>query len=98
MGKGNIVDEEDDDTQDEGPRKWKLHFPEPRDLTTPLLKLIDVSFRYPICEDFRLFDVDVGIDMGTCVAIVRPNGAGKSTLLNILAGDLAPSEGEERRS
>ncbi|KAI3707802.1 hypothetical protein L2E82_36644 [Cichorium intybus] len=57
-----------------------------------------VSFSYPECDDFRLSDVDVGIDMGTRVAIVGPNGARKSTLLNLLAGDLNPTEGEVRRS
>jgi len=32
------------------------------------------------------------------VAIVGPNGAGKSTLLNLLAGDLEPTDGMNRRS
>ncbi|OAY52905.1 ABC transporter F family member 4 [Manihot esculenta] len=87
----------------EAPRKWKdysveFHFPEPTELTPPLLQLIEVSFSYPNREDFRLSNVDVGIDMGTRVAIVGPNGAGKSTLLNLLAGDLVPAEGEVRRS
>ncbi|CAN1306749.1 ABC transporter F family member 4 [Linum perenne] len=63
-----------------------------------ILQLIEVSFSYPNRPDFRLSNVDVGIDMGTRVAIVGPNGAGKSTLLNLLAGDLVPTEGESRRS
>ncbi|KAL0416503.1 UNVERIFIED_CONTAM: ABC transporter F family member 4 [Sesamum latifolium] len=46
----------------------------------------------------ELSNVDVGIDMGTRVAIVGPNGAGKSTLLNLLAGDIVPTEGEVRKS
>ncbi|KAL6223224.1 hypothetical protein ACLB2K_006612 [Fragaria x ananassa] len=99
-GKGKV---DEDDTQVEAPKKWRdysveFHFPEPTELTPPLLQLIDVSFSYPNREDFRLSDVDVGIDMGTRVAIVGPNGAGKSTLLNLLAGDLVPTEGEVRRS
>ncbi|AET03727.1 ABC transporter family F protein PpABCF protein [Medicago truncatula] len=94
---------DEDETQVEVPHKWRdysveFHFPEPTELTPPLLQLIEVSFSYPNREDFRLSDVDVGIDMGTRVAIVGPNGAGKSTLLNLLAGDLVPSEGEVRRS
>ncbi|KAI3817151.1 hypothetical protein L1987_10940 [Smallanthus sonchifolius] len=87
----------------EAPQKWRdytveFHFPEPTELTPPLLQLIEVSFSYPEREDFRLSDVDVGIDMGTRVAIVGPNGAGKSTLLNLLAGDLTATVGEVRRS
>ncbi|XP_002517527.2 ABC transporter F family member 4 [Ricinus communis] len=94
---------DEDEPLPEAPKKWKdysveFHFPEPTELTPPLLQLIEVSFSYPNREDFRLSNVDVGIDMGTRVAIVGPNGAGKSTLLNLLAGDLVPTEGEVRRS
>ncbi|KAH0751706.1 hypothetical protein KY285_004854 [Solanum tuberosum] len=94
---------DEDETPPEAPQKWRdysveFHFPEPTELTPPLLQLIEVSFGYPNRPDFRLSDVDVGIDMGTRVAIVGPNGAGKSTLLNLLAGDLVPTEGEARRS
>lgn len=99
-GKGKV---DEDETVPEVPKKWRdytveFHFPEPTELTPPLLQLIEVSFSYPNRDDFRLSNVDVGIDMGTRVAIVGPNGAGKSTLLNLLAGDLVPSEGEVRRS
>lgn len=99
-GKGKV---DEDDVVQEAPTKWRdytveFHFPEPTELTPPLLQLIEVSFSYPNREDFRLSNVDVGIDMGTRVAIVGPNGAGKSTLLNLLAGDLVPTEGEVRRS
>ncbi|KAL4566282.1 hypothetical protein LXL04_030396 [Taraxacum kok-saghyz] len=102
-GKGKGKDNEDDEEVSEAPQKWRdytveFHFPEPTELTPPLLQLIDVSFTYPERDDFKLSDVDVGIDMGTRVAIVGPNGAGKSTLLNLLAGDLTPTEGESRRS
>lgn len=94
---------DDDEPAPVAPKKWRdysveFHFPEPTELTPPLLQLIEVSFSYPNRPDFRLSNVDVGIDMGTRVAIVGPNGAGKSTLLNLLAGDLVPTEGEVRRS
>lgn len=100
-GKGKTVDEDEEPV--EAPKKWRdysveFHFPEPTELTPPLLQLIEVSFSYPGREDFRLSNVDVGIDMGTRVAIIGPNGAGKSTLLNLIAGDLQPLEGEVRRS
>ncbi|GAB4828252.1 ABC transporter F member 4 [Ancistrocladus abbreviatus] len=94
---------DEDEPVEEAPQKWRdytveFHFPEPTELTPPLLQLIEVSFSYPNREDFRLSNVDVGIDMGTRVAIIGPNGAGKSTLLNLLAGDLVATEGEVRRS
>lgn len=99
-GRGKV---DDDEPPPEAPKRWRdysveFHFPEPTELTPPLLQLIEVSFCYPNRPDFRLSNVDVGIDMGTRVAIVGPNGAGKSTLLNLLAGDLVPTEGEVRRS
>ncbi len=38
-------------------------------------------------------DVDLDVLAGERRAILGPNGAGKSTLFNLIAGDLAPSEG-----
>lgn len=49
-------------------------------------------------DDFGLQAVNLGIDMGSRIAIVGPNGAGKTTLMNLLSGDLEPTEGESRRS
>ncbi|CAN6877461.1 unnamed protein product [Brassica oleracea] len=109
-GKGKGKEEEEEEEEEEGtapkgPKRWrdyrvKLNFPEPTELASPppLLQLIEVSFSYPERPDFKLSDVDLGIDMGTQVVIVGPNGAGKSTLLNLVAGDLVPTEGEVRRS
>jgi ATP-binding cassette subfamily F protein 1 len=37
-------------------------------------------------DDFGLKNVNIGIDMGSRVAIVGPNGAGKTTLMNLLSG------------
>ncbi|GAY45444.1 hypothetical protein CUMW_089560 [Citrus unshiu] len=51
-----------------------------------MLQRIEViSFSYPNLQDIRLSNVDMGIDMGTCVAIVGPNDTGKSPLPNLLA-------------
>jgi len=38
-------------------------------------------------------DVSLTLSAGELHAVIGPNGAGKSTLVNLLAGDLAPSEG-----
>jgi ABC-2 type transport system ATP-binding protein len=45
-----------------------------------------------------LNDVSFELRAGEIVAVIGPNGAGKTTLLSILAGILAPSEGELTRS
>ena len=67
-----------------------FEFPEPTELPPPLIQLIDVDFQYPGRDDFGLQDLNIGIDMGSRIAIVGPNGAGKSTLMNLLAGERLP--------
>jgi ABC-type transport system involved in cytochrome bd biosynthesis fused ATPase/permease subunit len=42
----------------------------PTELPPPLIQLVDVSFKYPNRDDFGLKDVNLGVDMGTRVAIV----------------------------
>ena len=76
----------------------RFEFPEPTELSPPMIQIIDVEFQYEGRRDFKLERVNVGIDMGTRVAIVGPNGAGKSTLLNLIAGDILPTAGEVRRN
>jgi branched-chain amino acid transport system ATP-binding protein len=39
-------------------------------------------------------DVSFGVPRGAIKAIIGPNGAGKTTLFNLIAGTLAPHEGE----
>ena len=90
-----------EDVVTHAPRKWtdyrvSFHFPEPTELQPPLLKLDDVCFKYPSREDFGIKNFNLGVDMGSRVAIVGPNGGGKSTLMNLLSGDLTPTEGEEK--
>lgn len=73
------------------PQRWSdysvsFHFPEPTELPPPLMQLIDVDFKYPGREDFGLAGVNIGIDMGSRIAIAGPNGAGKTTLMNLLSG------------
>jgi len=87
----------------DAPRQWndynvKFEFPEPTELAPPLLQLIDADFKYPGRDDFGLRGLNFGIDMGSRIAIVGPNGAGKTTLMNLLAGDLKPTSGDQRKS
>ena len=84
-------------------RKWNdytvhFEFPEPTELNPPLISLMDADFKYPNRDDFGMKNLNLGIDMGSRIAIVGPNGAGKSTLMNLLAGDIEPTSGTSRRS
>jgi len=84
------------------PRKWhdytvSFAFPEPTELQPPLIQLTDVDFKYPGRDDFGLNNINLGIDMGSRVAVVGPNGGGKSTLMNLLSGDLEPVSGWGKR-
>ena len=59
----------------------------------PLLALQDVTKSYGP-ERQLLAGVNFGLEEGERVGLVGANGSGKSTLLRILAGDLAPEEGQ----
>jgi iron complex transport system ATP-binding protein len=62
---------------------------------TPVLEARRV--RYVTEDGDVLVDgVDLAFEPGGVVAIVGPNGAGKTTLLRLLAGELAPTDGEVR--
>ena len=85
---------EDQAAASDAPRKWhdyNVHFEFPPAASAAssgnLITLNDVGFQYPGRDDFGLSKLDIGIDMGSRIAIVGPNGAGKSTLMNLLAGE-----------
>lgn len=62
----------------------------------PILTLRDVSYSYHNLkgETPALLHISLQISEGSFVAVVGPSGCGKSTLLSIIAGLLAPEEGE----
>jgi ATP-binding cassette, subfamily F, member 3 len=57
-----------------------------------VIDLRDVGMAFD--DDPVLIDVDLTVERGERLGIVGPNGAGKSVLAKLLAGVLAPTEGE----
>ena len=60
----------------------------------PLITLQSVDFS--VGGPLLLDHVDLSIEPGERIAVIGRNGAGKSTLLKLIAGDLAPDDGEVR--
>ncbi|GAA4867576.1 ATP-binding cassette domain-containing protein [Luteimonas vadosa] len=61
----------------------------------PLLTLNAVD--YSVGGPLLLERVDFSIERGERIALIGRNGAGKSTLMRLLAGELAPDDGQIRR-
>src|SRR5260370_42488917 len=59
----------------------------------PLISLNSVSRLYDGGAITALHNVDLQIDAGDCVAIVRASGSGKSSVVNMLRGVDPPSSG-----
>lgn len=64
----------------------------PHDAATPLLEMRAVKKRFGALEVLK--GVDLQLYPGEVYALLGDNGAGKSTLMKILAGALAPDEGQ----
>jgi ATP-binding cassette subfamily F protein 3 len=73
----------------------RFAFPEPAQLSPPILALDRVSVGYdgrPVLRDLTL-----RVDMDDRIALLGANGNGKSTLAKLIAGRLSPISGELRR-
>ncbi|CAH1758416.1 7783_t:CDS:10 [Entrophospora sp. SA101] len=73
-----------------------FRFPNPDSLNPPILQLNEVSFGYKPGETI-LSDVNLSVQLDSCIAVVGPNGSGKSTLLKLLTGILEPISGQAHR-
>ena len=60
---------------------------------SPIIRLEDVSFRYPGASVDALRKVTLDVNEGEIVALVGHNGTGKTTFVKLISGLLAPSEG-----
>lgn len=57
------------------------------------LQLNDVSYRYPMQEEWAVKNVSLTIPIGESAAFVGASGAGKTTIVDILLGLLIPEKG-----
>lgn len=62
-------------------------------LINPQIRLNNVSFSYPDCDNNVVDNVSLTLFPGEKIAIVGENGAGKSTLIKLLMGFLEPDKG-----
>ena len=62
-------------------------------MENPLVKVENVSFRYPKSDVDALSGVSLEIPRGSFFALLGPNGAGKTTLLRLLCGRFAKFSG-----
>jgi len=58
------------------------------------LEARNVSYRYPLTDEYQIKNVNFKIRKGEKVAFVGENGAGKTTFIKLLTGMLQPADGE----
>jgi ATP-binding cassette subfamily F protein 3 len=71
----------------------RFQFPDPPHAGRTLVRLVDAAFAYPGGSDV-FTGAALDLERGDKVAIVGANGAGKTTLLRLLAGQIAPRDGQ----
>ena len=75
-------------------KKIRYAFPEPPRSGYEVISLANVSKSYGDNTVYR--GMNLALSRGDRVALVGPNGAGKTTMLKLLAGVLAPDQGERK--
>eukprot|EP00026_Physarum_polycephalum_P002436 Phypoly_transcript_02442.p1 GENE.Phypoly_transcript_02442~~Phypoly_transcript_02442.p1 ORF type:complete len:632 (+),score=89.52 Phypoly_transcript_02442:36-1931(+) len=59
-----------------------------------LMKIVDLTKKYPKSDKFSLFGVSLALEQGDCLGLLGPNGAGKTTLISMLCGLTKPTSGD----
>ena len=62
-------------------------------MTKPLVKINNLSKRFPKSNGFALNNINLEICTGAITGLVGPDGAGKSTLIRMIASLLLPTSG-----
>ena len=75
-----------------------FRFPEPPEVSPPIIGFHDVTFAYPGAAKPLFRDANFGFDCDSRVALVGANGVGKTTLLNLMNGVLVPQKGHVTRN
>jgi ATP-binding cassette subfamily F protein 3 len=75
---------------------FNFSFPEPPKLPSPLVRLNQARAAYG--DTTILSGLRLGLEPGDRIGLLGRNGAGKSTLVKLLAGTLAPAEGDMLRA
>merc|ERR1712025_1353380 len=65
-----------------------------KDKSKAIVKMNNMSFKYPGATKYQLSDVTVQVSLSSRVACIGENGAGKSTLIKLLVGEIAPQIGD----
>ncbi|MFC0179661.1 ABC transporter ATP-binding protein [Thorsellia kenyensis] len=72
-------------------RGFDFEFPKPENLPNPILQMEKVSAGY--ADKIILKSIKLNLVPGSRIGLLGRNGAGKSTLVKLLAGEIAPIEG-----
>lgn len=65
----------------------------PRIKPCSVIKLEGINYKFPNAEKFVINNINLKIQVGSCVGIIGGSGAGKTTLLDIILGLLKPTNG-----
>jgi ABC-type branched-subunit amino acid transport system ATPase component len=74
--------------------KTKLSIKNPKIKTTSLIKIVDLSYKYPSSSEYIMQNLNLDIEKGEKVALIGDIGAGKSTLMKIILGLIKPTSGD----
>ena len=67
---------------------------EKKQINIEKIEVKNISYRYPLTNEYRIKNVNFIINHGEKVAFVGENGAGKTTFIKLITGMLEPASGD----